>query len=144
MELRAMKTFYSGREGLVTLEDDVLSIVSQVRDLYGDKVKICLEPTTGHYVFSENCEDGSERLIFVAEELDPRCIERLLIADGHARGHEDPYDRAESEQDRLMRENDERAMDGIRDAGERLAWAMEEDGKGTHAQILVTKSIADR
>jgi hypothetical protein len=141
MELRAMKTFYSAREGLVTLEDDVLSIVRQVRQLYGDRIKICLEPTSGKYVFSENCADGTERLIFVADELDPRTLERLLKADSQLRGHEDPYDAAEREQDELMRQKDEQALEGVRDAGERLAWAMEADGKGTHAQILVTKNI---
>lgn len=144
MELRAMRTFYTAREGLVSLDDDVLSIVSQVKQLYGNRIKVCLEPTTGEYVFSENCEDGSERLIFTTTELDARCLERLLQADSQLRGYEDPYDRAEREQDEALRAADEQALDGIRDAGERLAWAMEEDGKGTHAQILVTRDIADR
>ena len=55
MELRAIKAFYDAREGLVTLDDDVLSIVQQVRELYGDKIRVCWEPTTEHYVLSELC-----------------------------------------------------------------------------------------
>jgi hypothetical protein len=141
MELYAMKSFYTAREGLVQLDDDVLSIVRQVRELYGHKVKICLEPTTEEYVFSENCEDGTERLIFTTPDLDARCIQRLQDADSQLRGYQDAYDRAEHEQDELDRSKDEKSMDGIRDAGERLAWALEEDGKGTNAQILVTKDI---
>ena len=143
MELYAMKTFYDNREGLVTLEDDVLSIVTQVRELYGHRIKICLEPTTGHYVFSERCEDGTERLIFITEELDARCLDRLRRADSHSRGYEDPYDVAEREQDRILAEKDQKSMEGIMEAGERLAWAFEEDGKGTGAQILVSRDIAD-
>lgn len=141
MELRALKAFYTANEGLVTLTDDVLSIVSQVRELYGDKIKICLEPTVGKFIFSELCEDGTERLIFIADELDPRCIERLLMADSQVRGYEDPYDKAEREQDQMMEEKDQAAVERMKDAGERLAWAMEEDGRGTHAQILVTKNV---
>jgi hypothetical protein len=142
MELRALKTFYSLREGLVTLEDDVLSVVRQVRELYGDRIKICLEPTTGQYVFSENCGDGSERLIFTTPSLDARSLQRLLTADSQLRGYEDPYDKAEREQDEAFMEKDKTALDGIRDAGERLAWAMEEDGKGTHAQAHITKDLS--
>ena len=136
-----MKTFYTAREGLVTLTDDVLSIVSQVRELYGDKIKICLEPTQGKFIFSEVCGDGTERLIFIADKLDARCIERLLTADSQLRGYEDAYDKAEREQDEAMAARDELQLERIKDAGERLAWAMEEDGRGTHAQILVTKNV---
>jgi hypothetical protein len=141
MELYAMKSWYDNREGFVELQDDVLSIVRQVRELYGHRIKICLEPTTGEYVFSENCEDGTERLIFGTSELDARCLERLLRADSHLRGYTDPYDEAEREQDEFFEEKDRQALDKIGDAGERLAWALEEDGRGTGAQILVTKDI---
>lgn len=143
MELFAMKTFYDAREGLVELDDDVLSIVSQVRELYGHKIKICLEPTTGQYVFSENSEDGTERLIFVTDELDGRSLDRLQRADSQLRGYEDPYAAAEREQDEALAAIDRANLDRLGDAGERLAWAFEEDGKGTHASILVPKSVAD-
>jgi hypothetical protein len=143
MELYAMKSWYDNREGLVELEDDVLSIVRQVRELYGHRIKICLEPTTGQYVFSENCEDGTERLIFVTGELDARALDRLLRADSQLRGYTDAYDEAEREHDRNLEERDAASLERIRDAGERLAWALEEDGRGTGAQILVTKDIGD-
>lgn len=128
MELRAIKSYYSAREGLVTLEDDVLSIVRQVRELYGEKVKIHWEPTTEHYVFTENSEDGTERLIFTTPELDGRALTRLLASDSHTRDYEDPYDAAEREQDELQDRRDELQMDRILSAGEELAWSLG-DGK---------------
>jgi len=129
MELRAIKSFYTSREGMVTLDDDVLSIVRQVRELYGDKVKICWEPTTEHYVFIENSADGAERLIFTTPELDGRAFERLLASDSHARNYEDPYDASEREQDELHARRDEPYLDQIRGAGEELAWSL---GDGKH------------
>jgi len=141
MELYAMKSWYDNREGFIELQDDVLSIVRQVRELYGHRIRICLEPTTGEYVFSEMCEDGTERLIFGTNELDPRALERLMRADSHLRGYTDPYDEAEREHDRTMDEKDKASLDKLGDAGERLAWALEQDGRGTGASILVTKDI---
>lgn len=144
MELHALKVFYDDRLGLVELEDDVLSIVRQVREAYGSRVKVSLEPTTGHYVFSEDCEDGTERLIFTCEDLDGRALERLRAADGHARGYEDAYDRAEREQDELQAAADEERLTKVRDAGERLAWALGDGkaGPGYHQSISVTKEIS--
>jgi len=128
MELHAVKTFYSEREGLVTLDDDVLSIVRQVRELYGDRVTISLEPTTGQYVFAEHCEDGTERLIFTSEHLDGRDLERLMQADSQSRGHEDQYDRAEREQDEVKRQLEEQQGEAMKEAHERLAHAIKKDG----------------
>src|SRR5215471_19709825 len=81
MELRTLKTWYTARDGWVTLDDDVLSIVRQVRDLFGNRVTVEMNPQNGDYVFVEHCEDGADRLIFTTQELDGRCVERLLRAD---------------------------------------------------------------
>lgn len=128
MEIPAIKTFYRRREGLVELEDDVLSIVRQIRERYGDRVKVAVEPTTGQFVFSENCEDGTERLIFVSDTLDPLALERLYQADSQGRGYEDSYDKQEHEQDEEFARKDEAQLDVIRDSGERLAHALKVDG----------------
>jgi hypothetical protein len=143
MELHAVKTFYTARDGLVELEDDVLSIVSQVREAFGDKVKICLEPTTGHYVFTENSADGTERLIFTSETLDARCLTRLQAADSTGRGYIDAYDLMEKEQDEYRAQQDEERLDRVREAGERLAWALGDGkhGPGYHQSIRITKDI---
>jgi len=142
MELHAVKAFYSRREGLVELEDDVLSIVRQVREAHGDRVKISWEPTTEMYVFSENCGDGTERLIFMVEELDGRTLERLAQADSFSRGYVDAYDRTEREQDEAFAAREEAARERLRDQGERLAHALKKDGIGPHPlQIRVTKDL---
>lgn len=142
MELHAIKTFYSRREGLVELEDDVLSIVRQVREAHGNRVKICWEPTTGMYVFSENCEDGTERLIFMVEELDGRALERLAQADSLSRGYDDAYDRLEREQDEAFARADEEKAERLREEGERLAHALKQDGIGPHPlQVAVPRGV---
>jgi hypothetical protein len=128
MELRAIKSYYDAHQGLVTLEDDVLSIVCQVRELYGDRIRICWEPTTEHYVFSENCVDGSERLIFTTPELDGRALDRLRRSDSQSRTYQDPYDAAEREQDELHARIDENYKGYIGEAGAHLVHAMKRDG----------------
>jgi len=138
MELRAIKYFYTGGH-LVELEDDVLSIVSQVRALTNGKVSIHLEPTTGHYLFVEHCDDRVERLIFVTPELDGRCIERLVAGDSGSRSYRDPYDFAEAEQDRLHREADERLQQAIAQEAERLLWAQHKDGENVPMAMPVTR-----
>jgi hypothetical protein len=144
MELHAMKVFYSDREGLVELEDDVLSIVRQCREKYGDRIKICLEPTTGEYVFSERCEDGTERLIFTTPELDGRALERLIASDSQLRGYEDAYDLLERRQDQAQAEMQGERLEQIAEAGERLAWALGDGkhGPGYKQSISIPKEIS--
>ncbi len=136
MELRAVKCFYTQRDGLVELEDDVLSIVRQVRDLYSDRVKVHWEPTTGHYVFVESSEDGSEKLIFTTAELDARALDRLIASDSRSRGYEDAYDNAERDQDRAQEAIDKDYMRQITDVGEQLHWVFHSGGR-----IFVPRSV---
>lgn len=128
VRLHAIKSFYDNRLGLVTLEDDVLGIVAQVKDHYEDRVQIQLDPVSGWYHFVEI--DGPEtKLIFTVESLEAEDVmDRLMRSDSHSRVYEDPYLAAEREQDRLKAENDERAMEKVRDSGERLAHALKQDG----------------
>lgn len=128
MEIHAIKAFYTAREGLVELEDDALSIVRQVREQYGDKVKITWEPDSEDFVFIEKCEDGTERLIFTCKELDGRALERLFLADKEWWGYEDTYDKQEKAQDEEFQRRDEEKLDSLRDGGERLAHALKKDG----------------
>jgi len=123
-----MKTFYTAREGLVELEDDVLSVVRQVREDYGDRVTVEVDPDTLQYLFIEHCEDTTDRLIFQTPELDARALDRLRRSDSQSRAYQDPYEVLEREQDELMRLNDERSTEQIRAEGERLAHALKQDG----------------
>jgi hypothetical protein len=128
-KLFAIKSYYDADQGrLVELEDDVLSIVSQVREAYGDRIAINLDPITGWFHFTEHCEDGAERLIFSTGTLDGRSLERLLQADSQSRGYQDSYDAAEAEQDRLTEEIDARHRQQLGEPLERLMRAMKQDG----------------
>ena len=139
MELRTLKTWYTARDGWVTLDDDVLSIVRQVRDLFGQRITVEMNPQNGDYVFVEHCEDGVDRLIFTTQELDGRCVERLLRSDSQGRAYQDPYDAAERAQDDQQRAIDEYYRGYIGEAGEHLAHAMKRDGMAP--RLPLTKSM---
>ena len=126
--LHAIKTFYDNQLGLVTLEDDVLSIVRQVRELYGDRVYVMLDETNGFYHFVEHCEDQTERLIFTTDSLDARALERLQKADATWRGHIDPYDAVEAEQDELNEAADRSLSERMREPLERFVHTLRRDG----------------
>lgn len=145
LHLRAIKSFYSLQHGgMITLEDDVLSIVSQVRDDYGDKVSIQLDPVTGWYHFVGHEDDGTDRLIFSVDELDPRALDRLRRADGQARGFEDPYLAVEREQDEHFARLEEEGLDKVRASGEELAFHLKKQGimPRLPMSIPVTKEIS--
>lgn len=141
--LYAIKTFYSAEKGaMITLEDDVLSIVSQVKDLYGDRVTIELDPVTGWYHFVGH-EDSTDYLIFSTDCLDPRALDRLQRADAHGRGFEDPYAAAEREQDELQALNDRMFTDQVLEAGEELLHSLKREGKAPRmpTKIFVPRSL---
>src|SRR6266700_7160034 len=100
MEMLPMKAWYDSREGVIELDDDVLSIVRQVREAYGQRISIELLPDNSEpYAFVEHCEDGTDRLIFTCIELDGRALERLHKSDSHNRMYVDPYAQQEAEHD---------------------------------------------
>lgn len=145
MELRAVKAFYSAREGLVELDDDVLSIVRSVRELYGNRISIHHEPTTGAFVFVENCEDGVERLVFVCDELDARALDRLQSADSRSRGYVDTYEQAEREQDEAQSQLSEADRTKIHGIGEQIAHGLRKDGAPSPLplKVAVPRSLHD-
>jgi hypothetical protein len=139
--LHAIKCYYDSDVGqLVELDDDVLGIVSQVNQLYGGRVAINLDPRTGWYHFTEHCEDQTERLIFSVDVLDGRALERLMKADSQWRGHKDPYDAAEREQDEAQAALDEAYREKLREHGERLAHAIKKDGIDDRLPLTVAMS----
>jgi hypothetical protein len=141
--LYAVKTWYDAREGILTLDDDVLGIVRQVRSLYGDRVAVNTDPDRGGYYFTEFTDDGTEKLIFWTEQLDARALERLQQADGQWRFHEDPYLQAERDQDKLQADIDRDAQERIRDVGEHLAHALKREGRADRLplQVNVPKDV---
>jgi len=145
MELHAVKAWYDQRIGMVTLEDDVLSIVRQVRERYGRKITIELDEDRGIYHFVEHGDDHTDRLIFSTPELDGRAYERLLRSDSHGRAYQDPYDAAERDQDRLNELKDQQFGEKVKETGEELAHALRKDGKAPYfpTPVAIPKGIND-
>jgi hypothetical protein len=126
--LHAIKSFYDRRAGLVTLDDDVLSIVRQVRELYGGRVFVLLDDNTGAFHFVESSDDGSEKLIFTTDVLDARCLSRLQQADSQWWGHEDPYLALEQEQDADDAAHQTNMQENFREPLERFVHQLKHDG----------------
>lgn len=138
MEMLPMKAWYDREHGVVELEDDVLSIVRHVREIYGENVTIELIPNGEEpYAFVEHCEDGSDRLIFTCMTLDGRALERLLRSDSHTRAYVDPYDEAEQAHDRLQDEKDEVSKEKLGEVAEEIAYALKREGRAESLPLTV-------
>ena len=138
MDMLPMKAWYNAEYGVIELEDDVLSIVRQVRDQYGGKVVIQLLPEQSEpYAFVEHCEDGTDRLIFTCVELDGRALERLLRSDSHSRHYVDPYAEQEAEHDRLQDEKDRQKQEVLAEHAEQMAYALKREGRADRLPLTV-------
>lgn len=138
MEMLPMKAWYNHEHGVIELEDDVLSIVRQVRELYGRRVTIELLPGSSEpYAFVEHSEDQTDRLIFTCVELDARALERLQRSDSHSRMYVDPYDESEKAHDRLQEEKDERSKEQLSEVAEEMAYALKREGKAETLPLTV-------
>lgn len=129
-QLRAVKAWYSAdRRGFIELQDDVLGIVSQVRQLYGDKITVELDDERGVFHFVAHGDEGETYLIFTVSELDQRALDRLQLSDTHNRYHQDPYDEVERAQDALDRAKEQAQRESISAMGEELLFHMQREGQ---------------
>jgi hypothetical protein len=138
MEMLPLKAWYNHRVGTIELEDDVLSIVRQVRELYGNRIFIeLIEESSEPYAFVERCDDGTDRLIFTCVELDGRALERLQLSDSHSRMYVDPYEANEKGHDRLQDEKDEAVVERMRVHQEEMAYALKREGRAERLPLTV-------
>ena len=138
MEMLPMKAWYDRERGIVELEDDVLSIVRQVREQYGRRITIELLPDSPEpYAFVEHCEDTTDRLVFTCVELDGRALERLLRSDSHGRAYIDPYDESEQAHDRLQEEKDRISQEQLSEVAEEMAYALKREGRAESLPLTV-------
>lgn len=151
MEVHAVKTWYDQRRGVVEVEDDVASIVREIREI-DPRIHVFWNEQTQRFDLVESCLDSTDRLIFSVDELDGRVPQRLRMGNswlgdtpehGLVPDSEDFLTRMEAEQEAEQRSITEKFMDRVRDAGERLAWAMGDGkfGPGYKQSIRVTKDI---
>src|SRR5262245_3432571 len=149
MEIPAIKTWYDQRHGVIELSGDVLGIVERVKEI-DPRLHIFYNEQTEGFDLIEHCLDGVQRLVFSTDALDQRLIDRLLQSDHW--GSDTPDHRDEfrpddqdfaSEIDKSNEEywqaKEEKSRHRLQDAGERLAWALEQDGRGLGASISVPK-----
>ena len=149
MELHAVRSWYDKQTGLVEVSDDVLNVVRDIREI-DPRIRVYWNEQGGEFDLVETCLDGTDRLIFSVDSLDARVVDRLRRAD-HWHGRKDPAHLLGEDDDFLSRidadeaaetaERRERNLDRVRDAGERLAWAGEQDRRGVGAQIQVPKDL---
>jgi hypothetical protein len=138
MELPAIKTWVDfNHGGVVSLEDDVLGVVRRVKAI-DDRLHVFYNEQSGEFDIVEHCLDGVQRLVFSVGTLDQRVVNRLLLADhwkdgnpDHVIGDEDDIlVRMDRENEELEAAWNEERMEKIRDAGERIAWALDLPLKG--------------
>jgi hypothetical protein len=145
--LRAVKTWYSAeRRGFITLQDDVLGIVGQVRRLYGDQVTIEMDEDQGVFHFvGHDSELGEDYLIFTVDAVDQRALDRLVQADSQGRGFRDSYDEVESAQDRLDRAKEQAQREMVGAIGEELLFHIQREGKAPRLSkaIYIPRSLVD-
>lgn len=149
MEVHAVKTWYDQHLGVVEVEDDVVNVVRDIREI-SPRIRVFYNEQRGNYDIVESCQDGTDRLIFSVDSLDARVPLRLRQVD-QWRGREDPEHLLPEEEDflakmdaaydRMDAERQEENRDQINEVGEQLAWAGEQDRRGVGAQILVPRSI---
>lgn len=140
MEIRAIKTWVDTHHGVVSITDDVLSIVQRMREI-DPRLKVYYNEQRGEYNIVEACLDGTDRLVFTVEDLDARVISRLLECDQWNPNNPDVLDKIDKHNEGVEAEIDRVNRDKIGEVGERLAWALEEDGRGVHASILVPRGL---
>lgn len=114
----------TGRDGKrVLIEDDVLDIARQVREL-DDSLLIHWNEYGRYFVISERCADGAERLVTTTTELTPALIERLRKIVHPSYDYAGELDRSDRE---AQRERERLFAERVGEHGEQLAYALRKD-----------------
>jgi len=151
MQVHGIYSWVDQAVGVVVVEDDVQSIVRGIREI-SDRLKVYYNPQSSGFDIVEHCLDGSDRLVFSVGELDGRVLDRLRQADhwhgqevpNHVLGEgEDFVAKVDAWNEQHQAEMDLEGYGRIREAGERLAWALDNtsDQHSVGGQILVPRSL---
>lgn len=129
---RGLSLYEANRGRLITFEDDVLCIRSQIETRWPE-LEVFFDEWTEEWVVVEHCKDV-DRLATKVKVLDHNLIHRLEAADQHRAGHD-----IEKEVDdwnaRLERERDRRLSDQLTEFAERFSFALRKDGFFAHEHI---------
>jgi len=151
VELHAVSTWFDAKKGsVIELEDDVQSVVRQVKEI-DPRLHVFYNEQTNGFDIVEHCLDGAQRLVFSVKELDARVVSRLHEGDTWLGGNpehlvpdeDDFLTRMEAVQEAYHRDKEAMALEKVADAGERLAWALGDGkfGSGYKQSISVKKDI---
>lgn len=115
---------------LIAIEDDVLDVARRLKEIhpslhvYFNQQRHPKHGDDGYFVIYELCDDGKERLVTTAKELDPRLIahfERLASESYDVVAEMDKMDdQAEKDKDHVFAEQ-------VGEIGERLHHALRRD-----------------
>lgn len=151
VKVHGIPTWFDRHEGAVVVDDDVQNVVRGIKEI-SDRLSVFYNPQSGGFDIVESCLDGTDRLVFSVSELDQRVIHRLRHAD-HWYGEDQPnrilddsedfVARIDEYNDKRQADLDEQGMDKIRDAGERLVWALDwaHDHHSVGGSIRVPKDL---
>lgn len=151
MEVHSIGTWFDRHDGVVVVEDDVQNVVRDIKAI-SDRLHVFYNPQTEGFDVVEHCLDNTQRLVFSVPELDPRVLDRLRAAD-HWHGQDQPLHilgegedfvaRVDEHNEELQAQIDADGKGRLREAGERLAWALDNtsDQHSKGGQILVPRSV---
>lgn len=125
---------------VVSIEQDVLDIQRQIMERWPE-LEVYFDKDQLEYIVIEHCKDGVDRLACARPYLDQRLLTDLENADSHRAGQEDPLDMVDALNDEIERRRDQEFSDRIGDAGERLLFAMRQDGVGGRLKLNFPKGL---
>ena len=126
----------SGR--IVEIQGDVLDVKTQIRERWPN-INVYWDNQEKQWIFTQICEDGTERLFMKRKELDSRCVEAVAAADPSSRTYEDPIDAIDKHNAEVERDRDRRFENQMGDVGERFLHALRKDGVMDHPDIYGTR-----
>lgn len=133
MELHAVRTWFDQKHGVVVLEDDVQNVVRDIRAI-SDRLQVYYNEQTNGYDVVERCLDGTDRLVLSTDVLDQRVVQRIRGADhwhgsdrpDHVLGDDKDFAaQIDAENEAIEKAQWAAASDRIKDAGERIHWALD-------------------
>lgn len=113
---------------VVTFTDDVLGIKAEILGRWPEITDVLFDTDINKWLIIQTERDGTQSLLFETEYLDGRVIERIERADRSSGRNEDILDEVDKHNDELERDRERRFEDKINDAGERLMFALIQDG----------------
>jgi tRNA threonylcarbamoyladenosine modification (KEOPS) complex Cgi121 subunit len=123
----------AGRDGRrIVVEDDVLNIASRLKQI-DPCLSLHWNEKGEHFVVVETSEDGDERLVLTALQLDERVLERVGRIASPSYDYAREVDRLDAQAER---EKDHRFHEQTGEVAERLAHALRQDLQAKNKIIL--------